>query len=226
MFKINHGVTIAASAALCTSASAQLVLTFDVNGFDYEFTDAAGASSFGGENHTGSLDWTFATSPVTVIADARIGEDGRFGQLLDVVLGASLADFDANFDFDSGRIQGGDVTITLDNGDTYTADLAPGIGRIMSMGPTGGFMIDGLTLNGRFSDDQFGDIDVTEFTRIQDEAGMLPGSLFAFRFDPGAGASGTADAEVFVLVPLPPAAYAGLATLAGVIGLSYIRRRR
>lgn len=226
MFKINHGVALAASAVLCTSASAQLVLTFDVNGFDYAFTDASGASGFGGANHTGSLDWDFASSPETVIADARIGEHGRFGQLLDVVLGASLADFEANFDFESGRIRGGDITVTLDNGDTYTADLAPNIGRIMSMGPTGGFMIDGFTLNGRFSDDQFGDIDVSEFTRIQDNPNMLPGSVFAFRFDPGAGASGTADGEVFVLVPLPPAAYAGLATLAGVIGLSYIRRRR
>src|SRR5690606_33643247 len=44
MFKINHGVVIAASAALCMSASAQLVLTFDVNSFDYAFSDAGGAS--------------------------------------------------------------------------------------------------------------------------------------------------------------------------------------
>lgn len=40
------------------------------------------------------------------------------------------------------------------------------------------------------------------------------------------GGTATSGQDQAVMVPLPPAAFAGLGTLAGVIGLGYIRRRR
>ena len=54
-----------------------------------------------------------------------------------------------------------------------------------------------------------------------------PGSTASGGSQSGSGISGTTKpANSPLVVPLPMAAYAGLTTLAGVIGLSVIRRRR
>lgn len=217
-------ITAAAIVAVAgaQTASAQLTLGLDVNDFEYSFTDSSGAETFGGERHTGAMRWSMASDAPeeSRVVDARMGEDGPFGLLHDVTLGSGLRSFDAIIDLDSGRIRGGNITIALDNGDTYTADFAGG--KLISLGSSG-YVLDGVTLGGAFSDDQFGDIDVSEFNDLD----SLPGWSLAFRFNPTAAeASGTADAEVFVMVPLPPAALAGLGMLAGVMGVSIARRRR
>lgn len=214
---------IAASSMVAASASAQATVAFDINNFDYQFFDSSGAAGFGGTEHDGRVEWSFRTAPPTVIADARTGEQGRFGPLDPASLGQDLKDFTGSLDITGGDITSGSFTVTLANDDTYTAQLSGGSIQELTVG---GWTLDGLTFDGAFSDDQFGDIDVSEFFAIQGSPGMLPGSFFKFRFEPDASASGTADMEVYVLVPLPPAAYAGMATLAGVMGISYLRRRR
>lgn len=223
MYKTSF-ITAAAVIAVAgvQTASAQLTLGLDVNDFEYSFTDAGGASGFGGENHTGTMEWSLSGDAAAEprVVDARMGDEGPFGMLHPVSLGAGLSGFDATVELDSGRVSGGTLTILLDNGDSYTTDFAKG--RLVSLGRAG-YTLDALTLEGEFSDDQFGAIDVSEFTALD----TLPGWALAFRFNPSASeASGTADAEVFVMVPLPPAALAGLGTLAGVMGLTVARRRR
>lgn len=211
---------IAASSMVAASASAQATLAFDINNFDYAFFDSSGAAGFGGTDHDGHVEWSYRTDPPTVIADARTGSEGRFGSLDPVSLGQSLKDFTGNLQFSSGDVVGGSFTVTLDNDDTYTAQLSGGAIQELTVG---GWTLDGLTFDGSFNDDSFGDVDLAELFGRSDG---LPGSFFKFRFEPDASASGTADMEVYVLVPLPPAAYAGMATLAGVMGISYLRRRR
>ena len=65
-----------------------------------------------------------------------------------------------------------------------------------------------------------------------------PGSLFEVeslghepqeRLDPNASGAGFADMDIFVdaqAIPLPPAAWAGLTTMAGLMAFAAIRRRR
>jgi hypothetical protein len=161
-----------------------------------------------------------------VIADTRIGMAGPFGTLMEVPLGAHLSNFAGTLEFVSGAVVGGAFTVTLDSGDTYMTHLQTGVGRISAL-TSGGFTLDGLTSEGEFSDSLFGDVDVSEFVAVQGQPGQLFGSLLKFRFSPDFSASGNGDLEVFVtVVPLPPAAFAGLATLAGAMGLSVVIRRR
>lgn len=216
---------VAATSLAAASASAQLTLAFDINNFDYQFRDSSGAAGFGGADHNGTVEWSYRAEPPTVLADARIGEEGRFGQLDPIDVGVPLRNFTGSLDFASGDVTAGSFTVTLENGDTYTTEIDGASGSLREL-TVGGWTLDGLTADGAFSDEQFGDIDVSEFFAIQGSPGMLPGSVFMFRFEPDAGASGTADMEVFVLVPLPPSAYMGMATLVGVMGISYLRRRR
>lgn len=216
---------IAASSMIAASASAQATLAFDINNFNYQFFDSSGAAGFGGDEHDGRVEWSYRTDPPTVIADARTGSEGRFGLLEPADLGQSLKNFTGNLEFTSGNVSGGSFTVTLDNDDTYTAQLNGASGSIQEL-TIGGWTLDGLTFDGEFNDEFFGDINVSELFAQSGAPDGLPGAFFKFRFEPDASASGTADMEVYVLVPLPPAAYAGLATLAGVMGVSYLRRRR
>lgn len=214
---------IAVSTVFAASASAQLTLALDINGFDYQFKDSGGGLAFGGDTHTGSVEWSFATTPTTIV-DARMGFGGSTAVLSPVALGATLTDFSGSLTLVGGNVTGGSVEVELSSGDTYTATVQTA-GDINTL-TTGGFTIDGLTMDGQFSDALFGAIDVSEFVAAQGDPGQLIGSLFKFRFDPSATGAGNGDMEIYVLVPLPPAAYAGLATLAGVMCLTYIRRRR
>ncbi len=52
------------------------------------------------------------------------------------------------------------------------------------------------------------------------------GSLWDVRVLQLFNADGSNAQDMLTIVPLPPAAYAGMGTLAGVIGMGYIRRRR
>lgn len=218
-----RGLVIAAVAAttvLAASAQAQLTLAFDINGFNYEFKDSGGATAFGGDTHTGTVEWDYNASPATTIADTRVGLGGQFGSFSSVALGAyTLADFEGDVTFLNGAVQSGDFTVTLSNGDTYTAQLKSG--GLTSVGSQ--YTLDGMTFEGAFSDDSFGDIDVTEWYDRQGNPGELFGSIFKFRFQ--AAATGNGDMEVFVMVPLPAAAWAGLGMLAGVMGLTWRLRR-
>lgn len=218
-----------ASCALAGVAQGQLTLAFDINGFNYHFKDSGGGTSFGGATHTGTVDWSFqfddpGTTEVdetTVIADTRKGTGGQFGLLSPIALGPyTLTDITGSLLLSNGSVVSGGFEITLSNGDTYAAELSSGALSAVSSG----FVLDGKTMEGEFSDASFGDIDVSEWFARQANPGELFGSIFKFRF--AGGAEGNADMEAFVMVPLPTAAYAGLGMLAGVMGLSYVLRRR
>ncbi len=58
------------------------------------------------------------------------------------------------------------------------------------------------------------------------QAGYLNGGLRAVTGSTNAGGGHTNIQDQLVVIPLPPAAWAGLGTLGAVFGLSYIRRRR
>jgi hypothetical protein len=217
-------VGVAAVVMGAEVASAQLTLAIDVQGIEYQFRDVGGAAAFGGLSHSGTLEWTGAAA---FTADTRIGSDGRFGPLAPVSQTVAMRDFTGGLTFDNGILTGGSFSMTLDNADedTYTASIRPGTGKLGATNQIG-YTIDGLTFNGAFSDTAWGAIDVTPWYDAQAGAGALPGAFFQFRFWPSLTAGGSADVEVFVTVPLPPAAWAGLVTLAGVGGLGYGQRRR
>src|SRR5690606_30539212 len=127
-----------------------------------------------------------------------------------------LKDFTGELTFDGGLLIGGSLTLTLDNVEehTYTTSIKGGSGNLSASNQMG-YTIDGLTLNGAFSDAAWGDLDVTPWYEAQAGAGALPGAFFQFRFWPGPQAGGNTDVEMYVMVPLPPAIWAGSATLAG-----------
>jgi len=108
-----------------------------------------------------------------VIADTRIGDEGRFGLLDPIDLGATLADFSGSMEFSAGDVMSGSFTVTLSNGDTYTTNIDGASGSIREL-TIGGWTLDGLTFDGAFNDEDFGDIDVSEFFAIQGSPGMLP----------------------------------------------------
>lgn len=215
---------VAAIAIGASAASAQLTLAIDVQGIDYQFRDGAGAPFFGGVTHTGTLEWTGATA---ITADTRVGSDGRFGSLAPMAQTVPMKDLAGELTFAGGLLTGGSFSVTLDNTEahTYSASIKPGTGRLGASNHMG-YSIDGLTINGAFSDAAWGDLDVTPWHDAQGGAGALTGAFFQFRFWPSPAGNGTADTEMFVLVPLPPAAWAGLAMLGGVGGLRRLRRRR
>jgi hypothetical protein len=216
--------TLAAAAAvvMAEAASAQLTLAIDIQGVDYQFRDAGGNAAFGGLAHTGTLEWSGAAATT---ADTRVGSEGRFGPLAPVAQNVPLKGFSGELTFDAGLLTGGWLSIALDNAEehTYTTSLKPG--GALSATNQMGYTIDGLTFNGAFSDSVWGDIDVTPWYEAQG-GGALPGAFFQFRFWPSPQAGGNADVEVYVMVPLPPAVWAGSATLMGLAGVACIRRRR
>lgn len=217
-------LAIAAAVAVADAASAQLTLAIDIQGIEYQFRDAGGNAAFGGLAHTGTLSWSGAGA---VTADTRVGSAGRFGSLAPVTQSVPLKDFTGELTFDAGLLIGGSLAITLDHAEdhTYTASIKPGSGALSASNQMG-YSIDGLTFDGAFSHTAWGDLDVTPWYDAQAGAGALPGAFFQFRFWPNPQAGGTADIEVYVMVPLPPAVWAGSAMLLGLCGIACNRRRK
>lgn len=219
MFLAPYLTVVVASVALTAPASAQLTLALDINGFQYAFVDSAGSARFDGARHTGVMEWSAASANARVV-EARMGDSGPFGLLHEVELGARLVSLEGTVELHEGRVEGGSFIIKIDSGDSYAAEFSRGGLTALS---SGGYVLDGLTFAGAFSDDDFGDIDVRAFSAMD-----LPGLAVVLRMDPMRSGDGTgnADLEVFVMVPLPPAAAAGLVTLTGMIGFTWLRRRR
>lgn len=63
-------------------------------------------------------------------------------------------------------------------------------------------------------------------TAIQTAAASFLNTNILVRILGVQGSSADQGQDMLVLVPLPPAAWAGLSTMAGVVGLAYVRRRR
>jgi hypothetical protein len=200
-----------ATAIAAGSATASQTLQMDVNAIGIQALNGAGApSAFGGLTHTGSVSLNFVTN-ITYMAGVFIdGVDQNFT--------STLTNFNGSINLTNGQVTGGNLLVTIDGGgDTYSCQIAAS-GHVESY-VGGGFKIEGLTFNGVFSDNQFGNVNVTPWA-----GGGLPGSFLQFNFSPNAQGGGFADMDLFVnVVPLPPAALTGLASMAGI---ALLRRRR
>lgn len=224
--KMKSGMAaVAAVGMLAGAAQATDTLQLDVNGMTIQVRDAGGSTSaFGGLTHTGSIDFGIATTaPVTsmiIFKELGLGSGFTFEG------SQAISGVDGTLFLTGGLVTGGDIEFTLSNGDVYSAQIRAGSGSVGTATTPGGFKIDGLTFDGDFTDPQgdgeYGTVDVAQWIAGE----PLFGSFLEFNFSPDPSGFGRSDVDVFVLVPLPPAAYAGLGMLAGVMGLSYALRRR
>jgi len=218
VFGLGVAVVLAAGAV----ASATPVLQFDVNGFGTQAVDASNANSaFGGLTHTGAVN--FATGGAVLngifIQSTIAGPFANAG-----FAGSTLTGFSGQVNLVNGQVTGGSITLAISNGDSYTCSIVPGIGAVSNY-VGGGFKIEALTGNGAFSDSVFGNVDVSPWFAVQGGNG-LPGSFLEFNFNPDANGAANSDMDLFVdVAPLPPAAWAGMATLGGMLAARRIRRR-
>ena len=203
---------IAAAGLLgCASmASASMTLQMDLNALGLQVRDAGGAPSpFAGMGHTGSID--LSNMPVGYMAGVFI--DG-----INQNFSGTLTTMSGTIQLVNGNVSGGSLVITVNGSDTYSADIAD-VGYVSAY-VGGGYLLQGLTVNGMFSSNTFANVNVTPWN-----TGGLTGSFLKFNFNPGANGAGYADMDVFVnVVPLPPAVYAGLGTIAGMVVVRRLRR--
>lgn len=215
---------VATVLAAGTAGQAAMTLQFDVNGIAVQSQNGAGAaSSFGGLNHTGSVNFNFS-SGITRLVDIAISNGNVAPQ--SAGFSGSLVDFDGTINMANGQVTGGNLVIRINGNDTYSASIAPNVGAVSNY-VGGGFKIEGLTFNGMFSDATFGNVNVSEWFNSQSISGLL-GSFLQFNFNPDASGSAFADMDIFVnaqVIPLPPAAWTGMATLSGLMIAGYVRRR-
>jgi hypothetical protein len=200
-----------ATALAAGSAHAAQTLQMDVNAIGIQTLNGAGApSAFGGLTHTGTVNLNYVSN-ITYMAGVFIdGANQNFN--------GTLTGFAGTINMTNGQVTGGSLLVTINSGgDTYSAQVSA-TGHVEAY-VGGGFKIEGLTFNGLFSDNQFGNVNVAPWA-----GGGLPGSFLQFNFNPNASGGGFADMDLFVnVVPLPPAALTGLA---GLAGLAILRRRR
>ncbi len=220
-----QGLVSAMVLAAGAAANAAPVLQFDVNGFSTQAVNASNAPSpFGGVNHTGAVRFSAGAGTLNGIF-IQSNPSGPFTNAN--FSGYTMTGFTGEVDLSNGQVTGGSVTLTISNGDAYTCNITPGIGAVSTF-VGGGFKIEALTRNGLFNDSQFGNVNVAPWFNTQGANG-LPGSFLQFNFNPNADGSSPSDMDLFVdgtvVAPLPPAAWAAMATLAGVVAVRRLRRR-
>lgn len=214
-------VLIAGTAA---SADMHKTLQLDINGIGLQARDGAGAATpFGGLGHSGALDFSFAPG-VTNLLGVFIQQG--MSPPVNQGFNGHLTNFDGVINLHNGAVTGGHLMVTVNGVDTFTAQVSPGIGQVTPF-VGGGYKVEGLTYDGFFSGPMFGNVDVSTWFNIQPILGGHPGSFLSFNFDPGPTGAAYADMDVFIeVIPLPPAAWMGLATMVGFAGVRYARRRQ
>lgn len=199
-------------------AQGQAMLQFDVNSFAVQSQNSAGqASAFGGLGHTGSIN--FSSILNTTVLNGMFGTTTG-GPLTNMGFNGSLSNFTGQINLVNGQVTGGSISIAVNGGtDTFTTSIAGG-GQVSSY-IGGGFTIEGLTGGGGFSDSQFANVDVSPWFNMP-----LIGSFLQFNWLPDSNGAGSGDMDMFVnVVPLPTAAWAGLAMLGGIAVARKARRR-
>ena len=224
MKKLTCGA-IAAVLTAGSAASADMILHLDINSIRAQSTNGAGANTpFGGLNHTGAVQFTFQVgSSILAGIDIQDGNNAPVNQNFN----GTLLNFTGSINLSNGMVTGGNVNVQANGNDSYTASITPNVGAVTPY-VGGGFKIEGLTFNGMFSDAQFGNVNIAPWFNAQSGGGLL-GSFLQFNFTPDQGGFSFADLDLFVnaqVIPLPPAGWTGLATLAGLMAAGYIRRRR
>jgi hypothetical protein len=215
---------VATVLAAGSVAAAAPILHFDVNGITVQATNTLGVgTSFGGLSHTGSLNFGFSAG-ISTLEGIEVQQTAG-GTAVNQGFTGSLTNFTGSINMVNGRVTGGTLRIDA-GGDFYTADIVPNVGAVSTY-VGGGYKVDGLTFNGHFADAQFGNVDVSPWFNMQNVLQGLVGSFLQFNWNPNASGFSFADMDIFVdVVPLPPAAWTGMATLAGIGLTGYIRRRR
>jgi len=203
---------VAAAGALAAQgqARAAMMLHMDLN----SVVVSAGDLGFQGIDHTGTL-------ALSADSDAELA-----GLLIDgEEQGATspLADLTGEIRLQNGAVVGGEMTVTLEDGSTYTAVIANPEGRVNTQALQG-FTIDGLTGAGAFDQlpdgDSFGGVDLRPY--FGEQRGGFDGAFFLFAYGPANGASDiTADLELYLTVPAP-----GSVALGGMGLLLAFRRTR
>jgi hypothetical protein len=218
-------IAVAGIAAVSSWATAAPLLQFDLNGFNTQSTDAGGrAVAFGGTSHTGRINLSKGTGNLAGLYSLNSigGTQNNLGLATNTF---SLSSFTGDINLTNGRVGGGNITVRLSNGDSFTTQIAAGTGSVTRF-IGGGFIVQALTTRGFFNDNRFGNVDVSRWFNNQGNNG-LAGSMIQFRFLPNGSGFSTADMDLFVdAVPLPPAAWAGLGTLALVGAYRRFRRGR
>lgn len=213
-------IGISGVVAVAAPAVASPTLQLDVNSIAIQVRDSGGANSgFGGLSHTGSINFSMDASTLLNGVFVQSVVNGPFNN---AGFSGSLSNVTGQINLVNGQVTGGSIGVYVNgNTDSYTCSIVPNSGSVATY-VGGGFKVEGLTFQGAFSDSLFGNVDVSQWF-----GASLPGSFLEFNFDPNASGAGFADMDMFVdVVPLPPAAWAGMATLAGIMGMSYIRRKR
>lgn len=203
--------------AACGIANADPILQFDVNAFNVQTTNSGGVNSpFGGVNHTGSV--VFSMNPSITVLNGMAGNVGGSGPLINLGFSGAISNFSGHIDLVNGQVMGGSLSIQVNGGtDSYTTDVQAAGSISTYIG--GGYTMEGLSLNGAFSDSQFGNVDVSNFFNHE-----LVGSFLQFNWTPDQNGSGSGDMDVFVsVVPLPTGVWMGAATMGG---LAIARKRR
>jgi hypothetical protein len=132
-----------------------------------------------------------------------------------------VSSFNGEIVLNQGKVTGGSLTLTLNNGDSYTCQLSNLAGQVSKF-VGGGYKIEGLTKGGFFNDAQFGNVAVQQWFAAQGASGLW-GSFLQFQFNPNAKGASTADLDWFVdIVPLP----APVATAIGILGIMSVGRAR
>jgi hypothetical protein len=217
-------IAAAASLAAAAVASAHPILQFDVNQFSVQAYNTVGVqSAFGGMSHSGSVHFSTGQGILNGIFIQSV-PNGNFVNA--GFSGSTLSSFTGQIDLANGIVTGGHISLDINNGDHYTCDVTPSSGAVSTF-VGGGYVIQSLTRNGFFNDAQFGNVNVSQWFNNQGLAGLM-GSLLQFNFNPNAAGLANSDMDYFVngatVVPLPSAAWAGLATLGGLIGVRRLKR--
>jgi hypothetical protein len=218
-------ISAAAMLAAGSVVSATPVLQMDLNSFGTQATNSAGANSaFGGLSHTGAVKFSIGAGVLNGIFIQAVA-NGPFANAN--FAGFTLTGFSGQVNLNNGAVTGGNILVTINNNDTYACNIAGGSGGVSNY-VGGGFKIEALTASGFFNDSQFGNVNVNPWFSAQGLNGLI-GSFLQFNFAPNATGSASSDMDLFVdvptLVPLPPAAWAGLATLGGMVIARRLRRR-
>ena len=214
--------TAVAVLALAGVAQATPVLQFDVNAFNTQAVNNANVNSpFGGVAHTGAVNFSIGAGVLNGVF-MQTAVNGPFANAN--FAGFTLTNFAGQVVLNNGVVTGGSMTLTLNNADSYTCVLVPGSGAVSNY-VGGGYKIEALTNAGFFNDSTFGNVNISPWFASQGASG-LSGSFLQFNFNPGPTGAASSDMDIFVdVAPLPPAAWAGLATLGGVMVTRRIRRR-
>lgn len=151
----------------------------------------------------------------------------------------SISNITGNIQFMAGSVNGGSMTVTTNNGDTYTYNLVPDTLDTLYMSPNPamfaamGFELGAATDQGMFANTDFGGTDVSTWYNQQ----PVDGDFFQFRYRPNltTGIDMGGQLEIYAnatissgggpTVPLPASLYGGLLG-AGMLGVHEWRRSR